>query len=198
MSSQMNFNPNYKTGICKYAHIGCKHQDKCWYAHNKDELRYRICVNGLNCLNRLNCPYVHPNQEIDKNEYYMKTLLKSDILGIDKNMVKRELECLNNKFIIDIDTSDDENEDNIETISQILDDTLKSLNNMSINDNENDKDLEKHIINFTNEWNRDSGQFYELKNTNKNINLNINANEFEIERLLKYLKMMNINFELKD
>lgn len=198
MSSHNQFNPNYKTSICKYANIGCKHQDKCWYAHNKDELRFRFCVNGTNCLNINICPYLHPNQEINKDEYYMKTLIKSDILGIDKSLVKKELDMLNNKFIIDIDCSEEEVEEDIEIISQNLNDTLESLNKMSINDN-SDNDMEHHIINFTNEWNKDSKQFYELKQTEKiNININIDATELEIERVLKFLKMMNINFEINN
>jgi hypothetical protein len=188
MSNSYNPNPNYRTSICKYSHIGCKQQDKCWYAHNKEELRQRFCIKGENCIDKNECCYLHPNQKISKEQYFIKNLLKSEVLGVNKIFLKKELEILSNQFLIEIDFID------LEDFESYNDD--KNVN--SINNKENDRELENFISNFTSEWNNNSNQFYDIKEPeNKKITLNINGNDVEIERLLKYLKMMNINYNLE-
>ena len=189
-------NPNIKTGICKYAFVGCKQLQKCWYAHNKEELRQRHCVNGMNC-NDNNCHYLHPNQNIDKNEYFLKILLKSDVLGIDKDTVKKQLDIINTKLIIEFDNDiyEDDEED-------IQDDIDLDLNKMNLKDkteddlSDDEKDLKIYIGNITEQWKLKPEQFYD-KNDNKNeITLNIKVNDLQMEMLTNFMKTINIDFKI--
>jgi hypothetical protein len=107
----------HKTSICKYANIGCKQRDTCWYAHNKEELRYRNCSNGTKCLKH-ECPFVHGDILPDKDVYYLRVILNSNIIGIDNNLISKELNTLANienkqkqiqsykKFVIELDEDD--------------------------------------------------------------------------------------------
>ena len=183
-------NSNLKTGICKYAFIGCKQQQKCWYAHNKEELRQRHCVNGINC-NDNNCCFLHPNKNVDKDEYFFKILLKSDVLGIDKNNIKKQLDILNSKIIIDIDLDYDEIDDN--DIDEI------DLNKMNINDNENNIDIElkQYIENFTEQWSIKPQQFYNLIDNKNEITLKVKANDLQIQLLTRFMETMKIEFDIE-
>ena len=183
-------NSNLKTGICKYAFIGCKQQQKCWYAHNKEELRQRHCVNGINC-NDNNCCFLHPNKNVDKDEYFFKILLKSDVLGIDKNNIKKQLDILNSKIIIDIDLEYDEIDDN--DIDEI------DLNKMNINDNENNIDIElkQYIENFTEQWSIKPQQFYNLIDNKNEITLKVKANDLQIQLLTRFMETMKIEFDIE-
>lgn len=188
MSNSHNPNPNYRTSICKYANIGCKQQERCWYAHNKEELRQRFCIKGENCMDKNECCYLHPNQNLSKDQYFIKTLLKSEVIGIDKKLLKTQLESLSNRFLIELDFID---------LEEFESEPFENSN--EINNNENDKELENYISKFTLEWNNNPNQFYDMKESEKrNITLNINGNDVEIERLLKYLKMMNIEHNLQN
>jgi|LakMenEpi03Aug12_release.lakeMendotaPanAssembly.Ray.scaffolds.fasta_scaffold200986_5 hypothetical protein len=187
----MSLNQNYKTSICKYAHIGCKQLNKCWYAHNKNELRIRPCFKDINCDDK-NCCFQHSNKEINKDEYYLKILLKSDIIGLDKLNIQK---YMNNKYIIEIDLSDDSNE-NCEEESKVSD----TSNSNEIIILEEDKELFKYINDFTKEWNNDSSLFYDKLNKpeiKKSVNINFNLNETQYDLLLKYLNVMNIDYSLK-
>jgi hypothetical protein len=183
-------NSNLKTGICKYAFIGCKQQQKCWYAHNKEELRQRHCVNGINC-NDNNCCFLHPNKNVDKDEYFFKILLKSDVLGIDKNNIKKQLDILNSKIIIDIDLDYDEIDDN--DIDEL------DLNKMNINDNENNIDIElkQYIENFTEQWSIKPQQFYNLIDNKNEITLKVKANDLQIQLLTRFMETMKIEFDIE-
>ena len=183
-------NSNLKTGICKYAFIGCKQQQKCWYAHNKEELRQRHCVNGINC-NDNNCCFLHPNKNVDKDEYFFKILLKSDVLGIDKNNIKKQLDILNSKIIIDIDLEYDEIDDN--DIDEI------DLNKMNINDNENNIDIElkQYIENFTEQWSIKPQQFYNLIDNKNEITLKVKANDLQIQLLTRFMETKKIEFDIE-
>ena len=44
----------------------------------------------------------------------MKILLKSDVLGINKGELKNQVEMLNNRIVIDLDTNELENENDSE------------------------------------------------------------------------------------
>ena len=147
-------NPNFKTSVCKYAYVGCKQQKNCWYAHNKNELRQRYCVNSNKCCDQT-CCYLHPNQSIDKDEYYLKVLLKSDVLGIDKNIIKRHI---NDKFIIEIENEDYENNE---------DENNEDENNEDEN-NDEDKDKDKD----ENENESDCPTNDKLSNTNDKLSNN--------------------------
>jgi len=194
----MSCNPNYKTSVCKYAYIGCKQQNKCWYAHNKNEIRIRYCTKGMSCDDKT-CCYLHPNQSFNEDEYYLKVLFKSDIIGLDKNCLKQQMDFIINKFIIEIDTDSVYNFDNNEIDKHNNnEDRQLSINLDEHIENNDDKELENYIKTFEKEWNINSNQFYEQVNENKNINLNINANDSQIEKLLMYLKTMNIEFEIKN
>jgi hypothetical protein len=178
-------NPNFKTSICKYAHIGCKQVKNCWYAHNKSELRQRNCINGSKCYDK-NCLFIHPNQVINQDEYYLKILSKSEVIGIDKNKIKEQLELMFNKIIIELDIEDDNEDDNKLFIE---------MNKLEISNE--DVELENFINEVTNEWNDEPSKFYIKNEQIKTLNLNIKANELQIEKLIKYMKMMNIEFEEK-
>jgi len=180
-------NPNFKTSICKYAHIGCKQIKNCWYAHNKSELRQRVCMNGVKCHNK-SCCYIHPNQVIDQDEYYLKILSNSEVIGLDKNTIKEQLELLHNKIIIELDYED-------EHTLEDEDEFYIKMNKLKIEPDSEDIELEKFINESANEWNTESSNFYIKNEQIKTLNLNIKANELQIEKLMKYMKMMNIEFE---
>lgn len=190
-------NPNYKTSICKYAFIGCKQQQKCWYAHNKEELRQRYCVNGTNCVDD-NCCYLHPNKNVDKDEYYLKILLKSDILGLDKNNIKHQLDMIKTKIIIEIDNDTDEDFD---------EDLYLNLDKMNLNeeykkdnenkDNKEDEELKNHIDNFTQQWLIKPEQFYDTIDNKNELNLKIKANDLQIQMLTHFMKSINIEFNIE-
>lgn len=177
-------NPNFKTSICKYAYIGCKQPHKCWYAHNKEELRPRFCINGVNCGDK-NCCYLHPNKNINKDEYYLKILLKSDILGVDKNNVKKQLDMISTKLIIEFDND------------EINDYKTNNVINLNEKDSEDeDIEMKKYIEEFSKDWNEKPEIFYEKVDNKKTINIDIKANDFQIQTLLNYLKIMNIDFNI--
>jgi hypothetical protein len=201
MSSQFqNLNPNIKTSICKYAFIGCKQQQKCWYAHNKEELRQRYCINGTSCIDNT-CCYLHPNKNVDKDEYYLKILLKSDVLGINKIDVKKQLEFINSKIIIEFDNDDyqeqDEHEDNKKP--ECENDVDNNLNRLVENneDNEDDNELKNYIENFSHEWCNKPQQFYNLISDKNEITLKIKANDLQFQMISHFMKSMNIEFNIE-
>lgn len=195
-------NPNFKTSVCKYAYVGCKQQNKCWYAHNKNELRQRYCVNSDKCSDQT-CCYLHPNQTIEKDEYYLKVLLKSNVLGIDKNIIKRHL---SDKFIIEIETeeyeteeyeNDDHNSNNNDELSNVNDEVNKTDDN---NDNSmeiEDLNLNNYVNQFTDAWNALPNQFYEMKDNKLWKNINIKVNETQLQNIMKYLQNTNIEFNFE-
>lgn len=193
MSFSSASNPNIKTSICKYAFIGCKQQQKCWYAHNKEELRQRYCINGVNCDDK-NCCYLHPNKNIDKDEYYLRILLKSDVLGIDKNNIKKQLELINTKIIIEIDNDnydddyDDDDYDNDENI-----DTIKETPSF----NEDDNELKRYIENFTEQYKINPEQFYDKVDNKNEITLKIKTDDLQFQILTHFMKTMNIDFKIE-
>ena len=193
MSFSNNSNPNIKTSICKYAFIGCKQSQKCWYAHNKEELRQRYCINGVNCYDK-NCFFLHPNKNVDKDEYYLRILLKSDVLGIDKNNVKKQLEMINSKIIIELDCDDyNENEDK-DDIGQ----TCTSENENEIINSEDDNELKKYIENFTEQYKMKPEQFYDKVDNKKNeITLKIKTDDLQFQILTHFMKTMNIEFNIE-
>jgi len=191
MSFSNNSNPNIKTSICKYAFTGCKQPQKCWYAHNKEELRQRYCINGVNCYDK-NCCFLHPNKNVDKDEYYLRILLKSDVLGIDKNNVKKQLEMINSKIIIELDCEDyDENEDK--------DDIEGSwTSEKDIINSEDDNELKKYIENFTEQYKTKPEQFYDkVDNKNNEITLKIKTDDLQFQILTHFMKTMNIEFNIE-
>lgn len=183
---------NHKTSICKYAKIGCKQRDTCWYAHNKEELRYRKCSNGINCLKN-ECPFVHGDILPDKDVYYLRVILNTNIIGIDSNLIIKELNTLANrenkqkqmqtykKFVIELDEDDMNCEDERDDMDEILD----GISNLEIGkwgdyeeNTEDDKmdidcgnkecvdlELSKHIDEFTRKWDdkENREQFYDKK-----------------------------------
>ena len=189
----MSQNSNIKTSICKYAHIGCKQINKCWYAHNKDDLRPRLCINSINCSDK-SCCFMHSGQKYDKDEYFLKILMKSDVIGLDKNSIIKKLEYMNTKIIIDLDLdySDEYNEDKD---CKDLSSELEKINLESY-ENEDDIKLKEYIDSFTNTWNNTPKEFYETINDKKCINLEIKANELQLQIIQKYLQMMNIEFKI--
>ena len=189
MSISSNSNPNIKTSICKYAFIGCKQSQKCWYAHNKEELRQRYCINGVNCYDK-NCCFLHSNKNIDKDEYYFKILLKSDVLGIDKNNVKKQLEMINSKIIIELDYNDYENEDKDDVEIEIE-------NEIKIINSEDDNELKKYIENFTEQYKIKPEQFYNKIDDKNEITLKVKANDLQIQMLTHFMKTMNIEFNIE-
>ncbi len=204
MSFSNNSNPNIKTSICKYAFIGCKQSQKCWYAHNKEELRQRYCINGVNCYDK-NCCFLHPNKNVDKDEYYLKILLKSDVLGIDKNNVKKQLDKINDKLIIEINDEDNEdgdknNEDNEDDISLICDNLVKcdiNNDNKENMENKDDNELKNYIENFSQEWASKPEQFYNTISNNNEIVLKIEANDLQFQMISHFMKSMNIKFNIE-
>jgi hypothetical protein len=204
-------NPNFKTSVCKYAYVGCKQQNRCWYAHNKNELRQRYCINGNKCSDQT-CCYLHPNQSVDKDEYYLKVLFKSDVLGIDKNIIKRHID---DKFVIEIDNEDyesdeDEDEDNNEIVNTInttnneklnSDNVIDDDNSMEIDDfndyNNDDLNLKNHIDEFTSMWNTSPESFYEMKDDKIWKCINIKVNELQLEHILKCFQNSNIEFNFE-
>ena len=233
-----SLNPNYKTSICKYAYVGCKQQKNCWYAHNKDELRQRVCLIGNNCKDS-NCCYIHPNQNIDKNIYYMKILLKSDILGINKGELKNQLEMLSNPIVVELDINDESDSEIDNDIELLSLETLKiddkepeptnehenkieleisnepEIEDIRINEYQlkkpikviSDEELKNYINEFRNEWLSNPEQFYEKNNVFDNIDfynitdknnytINIKTNGVQLDNLIKYMKMLNIDFNL--
>ena len=205
-------NPNYKTSICKYAFIGCKQQQKCWYAHNKEELRQRYCVNGTNCVDN-NCCYLHPNKNVDKDEYYLKILLKSDILGLDKNNIKHQLDMIKTKIIIEIDNDTDEEFDedldlnldkmnlNEEDKKDNEDKDNKDKDNEDKDnedkDNKEDEELKNYIDNFSQQWLIKPEQFYDTIDNKNELNLKIKANDLQIQMLTHFMKSINIEFNIE-
>lgn len=188
MSFSNSSNPNIKTSICKYAFIGCKQQQKCWYAHNKEELRQRYCINGVNCDDK-NCCYLHPNKNIDKDEYYLRILLKSDVLGIDKNNIKKHLEIINSKIIIEIDNDNyDDDYDNDENI-----DTIKETPSF----NEDDNKLKQYIEEFTEQYKINPEQFYDKVDNKNEITLKIKTDDLQFQILTHFMKKMNIEFKIE-
>jgi hypothetical protein len=204
MSFSNNSNPNIKTSICKYAFIGCKQSQKCWYAHNKEELRQRYCINGVNCYDK-NCCFLHPNKNVDKDEYYLKILLKSDVLGIDKNNVKKQLDKINDKLIIEINDEDNEdgdknNEDKEDDISLICDNLVKcdiNNDNKENMENKDDNELKNYIENFSQEWASKPQQFYNTISNNNEIVLKIEANDLQFQMISHFMKSMNIKFNIE-
>ena len=193
MSFSNNSNPNIKTSICKYAFTGCKQAKKCWYAHNKEELRQRYCINGVNCYDK-NCSFLHPNKNVDKDEYYLRILLKSDVLGIDKNNVKKQLEMINSKIIIQLDCEDyDENEDK----DDIGRPSPSEKENEIIN-SEDDNKLKNYIENFTEQYKTKPEQFYDkVNNKNNEITLKIKTDDLQFQILTHFMKTMNIEFNIE-
>ena len=191
MSFSNNSNPNLKTGICKYAIIGCKQSQKCWYAHNKEELRQRYCINGINCYDK-NCCFLHPNKNVDKDEYYLRILLKSDVLGIDKNNVKKQLEMINSKIIIELDYEDYENDDK----DDVGRPSPSEKENEIIN-SEDDNELKKYIEDFTEQYKMKPEQFYDKVDNKKNeITLKIKTDDLQFQILTHFMKTMNIEFNI--
>ena len=212
---------NHKTSICKYAKIGCKQRDTCWYAHNKDELKYRYCANGTTC-NKQDCPFVHGDTLPDKDVYYLRIILNSNIIGIDNSLIVKELNILANreikqkkietydKFVIEFeeDEEDEENEENEEKSS--TDEILEELSNLDIgkwgdyeeteevNENNNDSELKNYIDDFTKKWNNeDREQFYDKQEEveiKKDVNMMIHVSDKEFDEILKYLNSMNIDY----
>ena len=201
MSFSNNSNPNIKTSICKYAFIGCKQSQKCWYAHNKEELRQRYCINGVNCYDK-NCCFLHPNKNVDKDEYYLRILLKSDVLGIDKNNVKKQLEMINSKIIIELDC-DDYDEDDVKddvglTRSSLRSNTCTSEKENEIINSEDDNELKKYIENFTEQYKMKPEQFYDKVDNKKNeITLKIKTDDLQFQILTHFMKTMNIEFNIE-
>ena len=192
MSFSNNSNPNLKTGICKYAIIGCKQSQKCWYAHNKEELRQRYCINGVNCYDK-NCCFLHPNKNVDKDEYYLRILLKSDVLGIDKNNVKKQLEMINSKIIIELDCDDYENYDK-DDVGRVW--TSEKENEIINSDDDNE--LKKYIENFTEQYKTKPEQFYDKVDNKKNeITLKIKTDDLQFQILTHFMKTMNIEFNIE-
>jgi len=183
-------NSNLKTGICKYAFIGCKQPQKCWYAHNKEELRQRYCINGINC-NDANCCYLHPNKNVDKDEYYLRIILKSDVLGIDKNNIKKQLEYINSKIIIELDC--DDYEDDVEDKDNDID-FKNEIKPIVSEDNE----LKQYIENFTEQYKTKPEQFYnKVDNKNNEITLKIKTDDLQFQILTHFMKTMNIEFNIE-
>lgn len=80
----LNTNSNInmeKTSICKFFKVGCKFQSSCRFAHNKDELQFQFCKFQDECTNK-NCQLIHSNNIPDKNEYFNRLLLQSDVIQI--------------------------------------------------------------------------------------------------------------------
>ena len=185
-------NSNIKTGICKYAFVGCKQLQKCWYAHNKEELRQRHCVNGINC-NDNNCCYLHPNKNVDKNEYFLKILLKSDVLGIDKNNIKKQLDMINTRLIIDIEEDIEEDIEDIDSLElNKMNVNYETENNISIDE----KDLKIYIENFTEQWKLKPEQFYDIIDNKNEITLNIKVNDLQMQMLTHFMKTINVEFKI--
>lgn len=214
-----HYHSNQKTSICKYAKIGCKQREKCWYAHNKDELKYRYCSNGTTC-NKQDCPFVHGDILPDKDVYYLRIILNSNIIGIDNSLIVKELNILANreikqkktetydKFIIELDNEDYEEETENENDT---DEILEKLSNLDIgkwgdyeeNEEEEEKnvdsELENYIDNFTKKWNdkETREQFYDKQDEveiKKDVNVMVHVSDKEFEEILKYLNSMNIEY----
>lgn len=177
-------NPNIKTAICKYAFIGCKQQHNCWYAHNKDELRQRYCINN-NCTNT-NCIYLHPGTTVDKDLYFLKVLQKSDVLGIDKNKVANQLDIISSKFIIEIDNDDIDSDE-----SEINDND--AICNKDIN---SDNPLQQYILNFTQQWQQDSKQFYQMIENKHKLTLTMKVDDIQMQMISHILSTMKIEFNI--
>ena len=191
----MSQNSNFKTSICKYAHIGCKQINKCWYAHNKDDLRPRLCINSINCSDK-SCCFIHSGQKYNKDEYFLKILMKSDVIGLDKDCIKTKLEYINNKLIIELDLDESEEYDQNE---ECIDDFYLKLEKMNLEEKsiqEDDTELKKYIDEFCNIWKNTPQKFYEMIDDKKQINLNIKANDLQLQIIQKYLQMMNIEFKI--
>jgi hypothetical protein len=206
---------NYKTSICKYAKIGCKQRDTCWYAHNIDELRYRHCSSSSSCSNN-DCPFVHGDTLPDKNVYYLRIILNSNIIGIDNNLITKELNILANreikqkqietydKFIIELDDEEEEEEEEEEEKEKI-DGILDELANLNIGKwgdyepDDSDLDLLEYIETYTKKWNNklERETFYDKKEeteTKKDINMMVHVSDEEFNEIVKYLNSMNINY----
>ena len=211
MSVSNSSNPNIKTSICKYAFIGCKQQQKCWYAHNKEELRQRYCINGVNCDDK-NCCYLHPNKNIDKDEYYLRILLKSDVLGIDKNNIKKQIEIINSKIVIEIDNDnyDDEYDDEgpapwaersdssqlEHSANRILDENIDTVKE-TLTFNEDDNKLKQYIEEFTEQYKINPEQFYDKVDNKNEITLKIKTDDLQFQILTHFMKTMNIEFNIE-
>jgi|LauGreDrversion4_2_1035121.scaffolds.fasta_scaffold31429_2 hypothetical protein len=194
MSSQMSsqLNPNYKTSICKYAFIGCKQKQNCWYAHNKDELRQRYCINN-NCTNT-NCIYLHSNTNIDKDVYFLKVLQKSDVLGIDKNMLNSQIDMLSCKFIIEIENDmydDNTNDTNDKDVADVI-------VNSNVDDKYKDEDyqLQQYISDFTQQWQQDPKQFYQLADNKHKLTLTMKVDDVQMQMITHILQSMKIEFNI--
>ena len=211
---------NQKTSICKYAKIGCKQRETCWYAHNKDELKYRYCSNGATC-NKQDCPFVHGDILPDKDVYYLRIILNSNIIGIDNSLIVKELNILANreikqkktetydKFIIELDNEDEEESENEDDTDEIL----EELSNLDIgkwgdyeedkidevDENKNDLELKNYIDEVTKKWSdkETREQFYDIQEEveiKKDVNMMVHVSDNEFEEILKYLNSMNIEY----
>lgn len=203
---------NQKTSICKYAKIGCKQRDTCWYAHNKDELKYRYCGNGTSC-NKQDCPFIHGDTLPDKDVYYLRIILNSNIIGIDNSLIMKELNILANreikqkqietydKFVIELDDEEENDTDEI----------LEELSNLDIgkwgdyeedetevDENKNDLELKNYIDEITKKWNNkeEREQFYDKQEVEikKDVNMMVHVSDKEFDEILKYLNSMNIEY----
>ena len=213
-----HYHSNQKTSICKYAKIGCKQRETCWYAHNKDELKYRYCSNGATC-NKHDCPFVHGDILPDKDVYYLRIILNSNIIGIDNSLIVKELNILANreikqkktetydKFIIELDNDDEEESENEDDTDEIL----EKLSNLDIgkwgdyeeNEEEEEKnvdsELENYIDDFTKKWNDKETRehFYDKQDEveiKKDVNMMVHVSDKEFDEILKYLNSMNIEY----
>lgn len=204
---------NHKTSICKYAKIGCKQKDTCWYAHNMDELKYRYCSSGSSC-SKQDCPFVHGNELPDKNVYYLRIILNSNIIGIDNNLITKELNILANKeikqkqintydkFIIELDEENDDNEDEVLDKLSELDIGKWGDYNEELEDNELknvDLELSNYINDITEKWNdkTERENFYEKRQETeikKDINMMVHVSDSEFNEILRYLESMNIEY----
>ncbi|KAF8821974.1 zinc finger (CCCH type) motif-containing protein [Cardiosporidium cionae] len=98
----------YKTKMCPYLDRKCKHEDNCFFAHTKEELRplpnltkTRLCPAFLEsgkCLNGTFCKCAHSMQELRATDWFLKTkvchLWKKGICSAGENCRYAHVEML--------------------------------------------------------------------------------------------------------
>lgn len=89
-----------KTKVCMYLLVGCPDEKNCSFAHNKDELNFRMCEHGDECR-RSNCWFYHPSDELPSKEELFEEA-KKEVRFVEK---KKET------FIINLDDDEEKDEE---------------------------------------------------------------------------------------
>lgn len=165
-------NSKYKIGLCKYysSPKGCDNGNKCSFAHGKDEIIKKKCLNGIKCWNE-NCIYNHPkdwNPENNKKECFI--CYKYDNICNKENSKYKHI--VDNDYNIDI--KGDKNINSDISINKEFPEIIKNIKLKEIN-----KDLEikysdilkSNLTNYGKNKTPEDEKLKEIDNSDNEINV---------------------------